>query len=318
MTPRRWLPCFLALLLTSLAGAVPSPDRFAWKFEKGKAFYQTMTTEVTQSMKVMGQDIAQKQKQVFVFGWTPVRQENDGSWVFRQKIEAVALNVNIAGNAIEYDSANPQPGDNALGNFLKALVGAEFLVTVDRNLRVTKVEGREEFIKKLGNSNAQLKPLLESILGEEAIRQMADPAFGAVPAKPVKKGDTWHKESRLSMGPIGTYKTRYAYTYEGAEGSLERISVKTEMDYTAPAGDGGGGLPFKIKKADLKSSDAGGTLLFDPVRGRVERSEFRLKLAGKLTIDIGGMATEVELDQTQVTTVRTSDRLPGRVNLKDK
>ena len=35
-----------------------------------------------------------------------------------------------------------------------------------------------------------------------------------------------------------------------------------------------------------------------------------LKLKGKLTIEIGGQATQVELSQTQKTTVKTMDRDP--------
>src|SRR4051812_48138312 len=32
-----------------------------WKFEKGKKFYQEMTTETTQAMKIMQMDVNQKQ-----------------------------------------------------------------------------------------------------------------------------------------------------------------------------------------------------------------------------------------------------------------
>src|SRR5436309_1374456 len=36
-----------------------------WKFDKDKTFYQEMTTETKQTMKVMGMDITQNQKQTF-------------------------------------------------------------------------------------------------------------------------------------------------------------------------------------------------------------------------------------------------------------
>src|SRR4051812_41299265 len=70
-----------------------------WKFEKDKTFYQEMTTETTQTMKVMGQDITQKQQQTFYFSWTP-KEEKDKSWVIAQKITGVKMNIEIGNNPI--------------------------------------------------------------------------------------------------------------------------------------------------------------------------------------------------------------------------
>ena len=108
------------------------------------------------------------------------------------------------------------------------------------------------------------------------------------------------------MGPIGTYDTSYKYTYEGKEGKLDKIKVDTTLKYSPPGAGAAGALPFTIVSADLKSSDAKGTVLFDSAAGRLDSSEMGLKLAGKLTVSIGGMNTDVELTQEQKTTVRTT------------
>src|SRR5262249_48168084 len=165
----------------------------------------------------------------------------------------------------------------------------------------SKIEGRDEFVKKLIATNQQMEPLLKQILGDEALKQMADPAFAVVPNKAVKKGESWTKSSKVAMGPIGTYDTEYKYTYEGKDGKLDKIKIDTTLKYSAPTGDTGAVLPFKIKAADLKSSNATGTVLFDSEKGRVDSTNQSLKLDGKLTIDIGGQATDVELSQTQTT-----------------
>ena len=137
------------------------------------------------------------------------------------------------------------------------------------------------------------------------------PVRGAEETKPVKKGDTWTKESKLNMGPIGSYNTTYKYTYEGKQDKMDKIKVDTTLIYQAPAPNASGGLPFQIKEANLQSKEATGTILFDKEKGRLDSSEMNLKLEGKLKIDIGGMATDVELSQTQKTTVKTSDTDPS-------
>jgi hypothetical protein len=305
--------CLVALV--ALAAAAPAfgqdSAELKWKFEKDKPFYQTMTTETKQTMKVMGMDIVQNQAQTFIFSWTPKEQDKDKNWVIAQKIEGVKMNIEIGGNKIAYDSTTDTAPGNPLAEFFKALVGSEFKLTVTPDLKVTKIDGREEFIKKLVQTNQQMEPLLKQILSEEALKEMADPAFAAFPNKPVKKGDTWKKESKLNMGPIGTYDTTYNYTYEGKEGKLDKIKVDTTLKYSPPGAGSAGSLPFTIVSADLKSSDAKGTVLFDAAAGRLDSSEMGLKLAGKLTVSIGGMNTDVELNQEQKTTVKTSSDNPA-------
>jgi hypothetical protein len=143
---------------------------------------------------------------------------------------------------------------------------------------------------------------------------MAEPTFAVVPAKAVAKGDKWTKKSTPDMGPIGKYENTYTYTYLGRDRKdkkLDRIKVDMRLTYKGP-GDatGVGGLPFTIKSADLKTTAATGTLLFDRNKGRVVCLELNVKLQGKLIISIGGQETEVELSQTQKTTVKTTDANP--------
>jgi hypothetical protein len=282
-----------------------------WKFEKGKTIYQELTTDTKQDMKVMGQDVKQNQKQTFYFSWTPVEQK-DKDWVIKQKIEGVKMEIEIGGNKITYDSTMPGAGNNPLADFFKALVGSEFTITVGPDMKVTKVDGRKEFIEKLGATNQQMKPLLDSILSEEALKQMADPSFAAVPNKEVAKDDSWKNQTKLSLGPIGSYDTTYEYKYVGQDEKnkdLAKITVTTTVKYAPPGADAGGAaLPFKIKSATLEAKNSTGTILFDTKAGRLDSSDMNLTLEGKLDIEIGGMSNTVELKQTQKTTVKTSDQ----------
>ena len=285
-----------------------------WKFEKGKAFYQKMTTTTEQTMKVMNNDVKQTQKQTFYFSWTPVEQKGD-AWTIKQKIEGVAMDIDIGGSKIQYDSTKETTATNPLGEFFKALVGAEFTITLDtKKMEVTKVEGRDKFLGDLVKANPQMKPLLDQILSEKALKEMAEPTFAVVPDHPVAKGDTWTRKSTLDMGPIGKYENVYTYTYEGKDEKdkkLDRIKVDTKLTYKEPGDVAGvGGLPFKIKSADLKSTKASGEVLFDEAKGRVQSSKSEMELSGKLSIEIGGQTTTVDLSQTQKTDVETSDTNP--------
>jgi hypothetical protein len=313
----RWLVALAPISALALAVffvpafAQDSGTKLAWKFEKDKTFYQTMETTTDQTMKVMGSDIKQKQVQTFYFSWTPVKQDGD-NWEIEQKIEGVKMRIEIGGQPIEYDSTKEQPTSSALSDFFKQLVGSKFTLTVDKNFKVTAIKGRDDFLKKLTNANPSMEALLKQILNEDALKQMADPTFAAIPNKEVKKDEKWESTSKLDMGPIGKYENTYKYTYDGPDkDKKQKISVTTDLKYTAPTDNtSGGGLPFKIKSADLKSENPKGTILFDADKGRVEESNMSVKLTGDLSIEIGGQATAVKLDQTQTTKVTTSDTNP--------
>ncbi len=301
---------FVGLVLPALAQDKDKPAELKWKFEKGKTFYQELKTETDQKMKVMGMDVNQKQTQTFYFSWTPVEQK-DKDWIIKQKIEGVKMDIEIGGNKISYDSTAANTGNNPLSEFFKALVGSEFTLTVGPDMRVSKVEGRKEFLDKLVAANQQMKPLLDQILSEDALKQMADPSFAVVPNKEVKPKDTWDYKTKLNLGPIGSYDTTYTYTYVGKEKELDKIGITAKLTYSAPSQEGpAGGLPFKIQKANLESKNATGTAFFDPKLGRVDNSEMNLTLEGTLSIEIGGMTTTVDLKQTQKTTVKTTSDNP--------
>jgi hypothetical protein len=314
----RWLAALALVILIAPAVVLIKPvyaqeggTKLTWKFEKDKTFYQTMTTTTDQTMTVQGSNIKQKQEQTFWFSWTPVKQDGD-NWEIKQKIDGVKMRIEIGGTPIEYDSTKEGTTSTPLSDFFKQLVGSEFTLTVNKEFKVTKIEGRDNFLKKLTNSNPAMESLLKQILSEDALKEMADPTFAAVPNKEVKKGDTWPKESKLDMGPIGKYENKFKYTYEGPDkDKKDKISVETTLTYTAPdEKTAAGGLPFKIKSADLSSKNAKGTILFDAEKGRVDKSDMHVELSGSLNIDIGGQATSVNLTQKQDTTVTTSDTNP--------
>ena len=118
---------------------------------QGRPYYQEMTTHTIQNIKVQGLDVGQNQDQTFYFKFEPLKQEGD-KWIVKQTIEGVKMKIDIAGSPVTYDSTNESPpaGTNtALSEFFKALKGSQFTLTIGKDCTVEKVEGREEFVKKL-------------------------------------------------------------------------------------------------------------------------------------------------------------------------
>jgi len=296
-------------------------EALEWKaFNKDtKEWYQTLETTTDQVMKVQGMDVNQKQKQTFYIKWSPQEFKEKGTWVVKQRIVGVKMSIDIGGNKIDYDSTVQQP-NNPMTDFFKALQKLDLTFTIKQSdMSIEKIEGNKEFITELGKTNPQMEPLLKSILSEDALKKMAEPTLFAFPkdAKDgkvkVKVGTTWERTSNLNLGPIGKYKTDYKFEFKGKVGKKEdqvKIDVKASMVYTPP--DEQGNLPFKILKdgSKLEGKEGTGEAIFNTKLGRFDSYTMKMKLEGKLKIDIGGMVTEVDLTQDQTATVTSSNEDP--------
>jgi RNA polymerase sigma factor (sigma-70 family) len=290
---------------TSSAGAAKDTSVvFAWKFEKAKPFYQEWTTETSHDMVVQGNKANQTQSETFYFRWTPVKEQND-NWTLKQEYLGVKLDIDIGGNKTQFDSTKEEPGTpSPIADFYRALIGAQFRMTLDKDYRVSKIEGREEFARKLVIATPSLGQVVQGVLREDALRHVAETTFANLPDDPVRPGDTWTRKSKRDMGPAGVFVTTSGYTYAGKEGKLDKITMESTLE-SRPAADGGLGLPFNVKKGKLKGEGTG-TLWFDRAKGRVVRLELTQKVRGKLTVAVGEQESELDMAETQRTLVKTT------------
>src|SRR5262245_27101275 len=108
------IAALLGVVMAAVAvGQVPRNFGLSVKDKDGKfvPYYQEMSTEVGQHIKVQGQDLQQQQKSLFYYQWTPIKEEKvkEGNedvtkWTLKQKIEGLKMNIDISGNPINYDS----------------------------------------------------------------------------------------------------------------------------------------------------------------------------------------------------------------------
>jgi len=299
----------------------PNARTFAPKFEKDKKFYQELKTQVSQVIKVQGQDVTQKQESTYYFKWNPLKQTGE-KWELEQEVEGLKVSIDISGNTINYDSTQPDSsvtaGNPTLMEFFRKLVGTKFVVTLDKSFKVESVSGKDEFIRKLSGGNNQLDSLFRNIVTDDSLKQMCDPTMFLVPDAPKKPGDTWEKKVTISLGPIGKYEVTYKFKYIGPgteEGKKEydKIEVETDLTYTVPKEPGGDGLFFRIKEGKLEQPKGmgeqppKGVIYFDPKTQRIVSAEITLKLKGELTVNIGATDSKVEIYQEQKTTLRTGE-----------
>ncbi len=275
-----------------------------WKFEKGRPFYQELTTEVDVVIKIQNIETKQKQTQTFYLVWTPLEKDGD-NWRLRQTIQGLKIDMDFGGNKISFDSSQEQQIDHSLKAFYQALIGAEFTLTLNKECRVQKIDGRDDFLKKYREHKPNVSVLMDTLFSDDWMRQMAEISFGGLPKGSIRPGEDWSEKRKLGLGPLGEYSVTDRFTYTGLAGEFDKVTLRVEGN---PKGVPLMGTVADNMKVNLRRLEYSGSQLFDRGKGRGVSSE--LNLALESTVNARG--TEMDISQTQKTTIKTTDAAPQR------
>lgn len=281
---------FTAIL--ALAIAAPGDNyNIEWKLKEGDVFYNKVSVDMDQEVEFLGQKVEQKvtMKSVQRF---KVKSVKDGATV----VEMTYLENKI--------DAPGLPGFN-VGDKLKNVT---FTATLDKNWKVTKLEGYDKFLDALADGDEDQKKLMKSLMPETAIRQMPAQVFGIGPGKPVAIGDTWKRDEKVALGALGNIETKQEFKLTEVKGDIATITEKADLKFKA--GDGDAGLPFKITKADLKVDKYAGTHKFDVKAGRTAESKVDMNMSGTMTISAAGQEIDAKLDIKMTTVSVISEKNP--------
>jgi hypothetical protein len=286
---------FTAPVLLALAAA-PAPGEtysLQWKLKAGDVFYNKTAVEMDQTIEFMGQQVPQKITAKTVVKFKVTSADPKGTVVemtyLENKFEAPGL-----------------PGGDVGGK----LNNVTFTATLNDKMEVVKLAGYDKFLDALADGDDAQKGLMKAMLPESAIRQVFSQTFVIGPGKPVAVGDTWARTDKLGLGALGNVETKAEFKLTGVKGDAAAVAVKGDL--TFKAGDGDGGLPFKITKADLKADKFAGTHAFDLKAGRVTESKVEMAMSGTMTIEAAGQKVDAKLSQKMTTTSTITDKNPIR------
>lgn len=291
-----WFIVAWSLLLLNPA-ETPAQVKLAWSLRKGDTFYQETATRLRQTTRVRGQETRQEAQYVTRSSFTVQERGMDGSLTLEQKIESIT-----PGDKTELTSA--------AARLLREMQGAVLTYTLSPDLRVQRIEGYDELMKRLAGDDASALKVTQTLLSRESLQNAVEEAFAFLPREPIRPGHSWERRLTTSLGPIGAVTGRQIYTYEGVEpgdGSrLHSIRLDLQLEYLPPRAEAGI-LPFQVERGELRVVGGKGRLWFDSYAGRLVRSEMNLKIVGTLVLSVQGQQYTLELEQDQDVQIRISN-----------
>jgi hypothetical protein len=273
---------------------LPSAEPRGPGLEEGDTFYQEVVVARVSRYRMADVDLGQNVQYSFVSRLTVTKKEPDGTLKVRQKVEAARL-------------AEAERGPQAqLNELLQKTRGATFLLTLNPRREVVAFEGGQEALKVFEGVNALGGStfLLWSFLDRDGWKELAELSF--FQPRPEQR---WTRPVRHSWGPLGRWQGQAAYARAGGRQGRDRYDYVLDLAYR-PAAPGGAALPFLIDRADFRVQNAGGSITFDPRRGRVAVAEERFAVRGLLVVTALGAEVPVDMDEVQLFQLRLHDRNP--------
>jgi hypothetical protein len=196
-----------ALTFALFTGAARAQEKLAWKFKEGDKFYIEEKTTVKQTIKVLGNTEEKEEQQTNLVSFL-VKKKAADSIVMVQTIEELSTETKVG---------KQDPGTQ---DVLDKMKGHQFTITINNQGKITKFEGYDSLIGKISNDNEEVEKVLRAILPVDFFKKTSEGAFSMMPDKAVNKGDSWKRETKMSMGPIGGFNIVHNYKYEGNEKDL--------------------------------------------------------------------------------------------------
>lgn len=278
-------------LLFSIAVLVPTaradePVALKWSLKEGDTFYPA--TRIVQSNTVLAGGKTEEEALTFDF---TLRYRVTGVKGDETTIEVTYLAADVRATGI--------PEVDGIGAKVR---GASVTVRLDAAHALTGVRGHAEVLKRFKDATGFERATVETLFGENGVRELVGRPFDILPPKPLAVGGKATRDDRgTAAGLSSTGKT--TFKVEGVDAGVAKVSVTSDMTVTT-----GGPAPAGAK-VDLKAERAAGGYTFDTRTGRLKEFTHETVIGG--SIEAEGKDT-VKLTIRQKQTVVISDKNPVR------
>lgn len=210
-TPFRILfPLLVSAFTLSINAAEKVVIRQHW--EPGKLYKQETVTDMSMTMPGLGAAGEQKTyiAQQLTVGVTS--QAGTSNKTAEVKFAGIKANMNMLGQTMTYDSADPSKSQPFLQQSFGAMVGKSFTIVYDKDNHFVSVSGLDSLAATpLGKTQA--------MDGNQLAEMFRKSSELGLPKTPVAVGDTWTSEETLEMQPLGKMKIT-------AQGKLDAIESR--------------------------------------------------------------------------------------------
>jgi uncharacterized protein DUF6263 len=193
----------LAGLCLCLAAPLSAEDKMTIRnhYESGKVYTLENVMEMTAAMPGAGAGSNQLTTVTQIMTITVKDEPGTTNRLATIKFTGIKASMNMMGQNMTYDSADPSKSQPFLQQAFGAMLGKEFTLVYDKDDKVAEARGLEALTPTPvgGAKGMDGKQLAEAFKKSQEM---------FLPPQPVAPGDSWTYEDKIEMPPLGTLASK--------------------------------------------------------------------------------------------------------------
>lgn len=286
----------IAILLVLNAVQAESKVLLRLNLHKGTTYQMTMAMNNNIDQEMMGQKMKIDQKMGMVFSYQVLDVLPNKNFMIEYSIMKVKMNMNINGQEMNFDSEGTDAG-NPMNASLGSLVSNKLKIELDPKGQVERVEGLEEYTKKL-SENPQMAQSLQMFADENNFKSFIGQTFNYFPENEVVKGDKWTSSFKLpAMMNMET-----TMNFEVADIKTDQISLNFTSDVNLNSPIEKNGMKMDMKMTGTQN----GSMTIDPIDGWLRSSDLTQKFDMKIKMKNPQTGEDMEIPMLMNSVVKTT------------
>ena len=193
----------LAAAALSLAGMLSAADKVDIRthYQSGKVYTLETTMEMGATMPAAGPGGNQQTNMIQTLTISVKDEAGSANRLATVKFASIKATMNMMGQPVSYDSADPAKALPFLQQAFGALVGKEFSLVYDKEDKVVEARGMDTVTPTpVGGAR--------SMDGKQMVEAFKKSQEMFLPPQAVAPGDTWTFEGKVEMPPVGTFTSK--------------------------------------------------------------------------------------------------------------
>ena len=276
-------------------------------FKKGDTYTFKQESNTKSMVSVMGQDVENNQKQVYVYENKVENVLPNGDVEMTSTIKGIEYEMESMGTKMSYSSMDESKNENAdqLKGIYSAMIGRQFKMVLDSKGQLKSFSGADAMIedmttkmKEEGISTDALEMMKNQFNDKEMQQTFGANMSSLLPTTPVKVGDSWNKTTMMKM--LGL-KFDTKYTLDKVQDGKAYLSIASTG---TPIPDA---EPMKMMGMEMKYNLTGtqtGNAVVDLKTGFPINSNLNQDFDGTMTMSGGMLPGEMDADMSVKGTVK--------------
>ena len=292
--------CAAAMTLLLLTGC-KSGYNLKFNPKAGTKYKVEMVTNSTTGQEMMGQKTEMNSISEMTMLYEIAKADGADKEI-KITFERMKTAQKAGGQEMVMDTQNPDtsnPGSRMLG----AMMGSEFLLTINAKGEVTSVKGMDAMMNKVMAANAsadtamrvQLTAGMKSFMSDDILKDMMEQSFKFFPDDKVGQGESWKKDMVISK-PMPMNITSN-FTLKNVASNIAKLDVASVIT----PGKGGMEMMGMTIETEMNGTQSG-TMDVDVETGMALNTDIKQNIAGKMKV----MGQEIPMNISSVITMKAT------------